>query len=736
MKHIYIVLSILLLPLLFFACLDDTYPEGNMQNTKIPLIEGGKMVSSTARTARLSATLKQENGSKVTRRGFLWSKEHITPATIEGNKNISDKEADTIDKAEFIADLTNLDNDATYYGMAYAANKKGTAYGSEFAISTIQGIGMLKTSTPEKDSINAISAVCVGNITAYGEGDILELGFILATPSQKDTLIKITTKPEEVKTWIKQDSFSYRISDLLPNTKYYVTAYALNALGVFPSSRDSFETTSGLPGVELASLVKRDFYEAEIKSVIVTEGDAPIVACGFCWSKTKEPTIDNDTIVCTNNKAEFSGILKNLIPETPYFVRAYVANKFGIVYSETDLEIRPMSDKPVVTTYQVVNTKKDTLIAGGKLMTNGANKVIKAGICWSTVAAPSIANNTGSLILELKPDSTFSGVITGLKGGVNYYFRTFVNNSNDDANVVYGNEVTYTTPAIFSPATITGVDLNPGSAAVFTIGNMGYVIGGDNRYKYSGDLLSFSTGSYKWTPLRPLTDGNQPLERKWQVAASIGNIAYVFGGMDITEALSDDFHSYNADPYINSWSKISSTGGPEPICQMAGCAFGDAIYLIGGRRDTLTNEVWSYSPDSRVWEQKDTLPERQSAGIAVVIDSVLYAGLGLNDIKSGSAGSNKLWSMAANTNEWKEETAIGSSKIIRAGVAWEGCIYVVDDGGKIWKYDPSKKEWKEKALLPVSCRSFHCMYVLDNLIYVGLGNSSQTMVTYNPIWDN
>ena len=37
---------------------------------------------------------------------------------------------------------------------------------------------------------------------------------------------------------------------------------------------------------------------------------------------------------------------------------------------------------------------------------------------------------------------------------------------------------------------------------------------------------------------------------------------------------------------------------------------------------------------------------------------------------------------------------------------------------------------------PSANRSVHCMYVLDNYIYIGLGNASNSLISYDPTWDN
>lgn len=733
MKHFYIVLSVFLLPVLFFSCLDDTYPEGEMKNIKKVVIAGDSIGKYNANSAELFARIVQENGSKVTAYGFLWSTEPSVQ-NHTGTEKVKDVPAgNRNEQGVFSILLSDLKHNSIYYAVAYAKNKVGIQYGKELTFTTTKGIGTLSTLV-FRDSVNATSALCGAKITNKGEGDLQSLGYYLSTKKEMtaNDYSSVANGKEEINKLMQADSFVYRIKGLEANTTYYIRPSVKNNYGEFPSLIDSFTTTSGLPEVGLAVLSKVDYYWADMKSKIISEGDSALIAYGFCWNTTKEPTIEDDTIQCNGNLSDFSGRLKKLIPQTRYVVKAFARNKFGVVYSKTETEVVPLSDKPTIITLEVINTAKDTLVIGGKMLAKGMNKIIKSGVCWSKNPSPRIGSKD-SITFEMRSDSTFSGTITGLRGGVKYYFKAFVNDCDDDSKAVYSaNEIEYTTPPAFAVKKITGARLFPGSPTSFVINNTGYLLGGDQYAQYSSELLSFNASSTQWESRLPLQD----LRRKWQTAISIGNMAYVFGGMEsgIDGKLVNDLYKYNSTD--NIWSKINVENGPDPICQMAGCAFDNSFYLIGGRRDTLTSEVWRYSPEELSWELQDSLPQAQSAGIAVTINNVLYAGLGLNTITGLQQGTRRLWSMEAETNKWKEETPNLESQIIRAGVAFKNKIYVVDDAGRIWIYDPTVKEWTKKGQLPESCRSYHCMFVLGDLIYIGLGNSSETMVAYNPIWDN
>ena len=97
--------------------------------------------------------------------------------------------------------------------------------------------------------------------------------------------------------------------------------------------------------------------------------------------------------------------------------------------------------------------------------------------------------------------------------------------------------------------------------------------------------------------------------------------------------------------------------------------------------------------------------------------------------------SKQLWSSTDGALTWQEETAFPGQGLLGA-VALNYYIYGVDTEGYMWRYDTQAKAWEKKAQLPSSLRSFHCMYVLSDKIYIGLGAGADTLVKYDPVWDN
>lgn len=98
----------------------------------------------------------------------------------------------------------------------------------------------------------------------------------------------------------------------------------------------------------------------------VSTGGETVIARGLCWSTSPEPTLSNDHTVSGNTEGSFTDSLTGLLPNTTYYVRAYVTINAGTAYgnqrsfiTSTDpLNGLPCPGNPTVTDYDgnVYNT--------------------------------------------------------------------------------------------------------------------------------------------------------------------------------------------------------------------------------------------------------------------------------------------------------------------------------------------------------------------------------------------
>ncbi|MDR1646369.1 MAG: hypothetical protein LBS05_11245 [Tannerellaceae bacterium] len=713
MKPIYNILPAILCAGLLYGCLDNPgLPEG-IVNGGAPEIVADSIVATKANAIEAHATIARHKGSAATEYGFYVRKENDSENRAVNAEAVPLANG-TISYNVLIDDLEPY---TTYILRAFARNDLGEGLGIELKRTTTTGLGQVETLPP--DSIHGTYALAGGQILEPGEGNLLQRGIyrsLQADMADKDTLFA----PLAV------DSFVFRIANLDTMTTYYVQAFVHNDYGIFTGNIEAFTTKNGRPEFESFTLVDWQFNDASYAADLASEGDAPLTVKGICLSENPDPDT-NDTVNLSNAAGlHFTGHITGLKPFTKYYIRAFARNEpFGTTYSNT-LEFTTHNNQPTVESIGIFSIYDGAAGVEGEVTSSGMGTITNAGYCWSTSTNPTVLN---SYTILTNSQSYFRGYITGLRGGLTYYIRAFAQNSS--GQTAYGAELTINTPPIFTQmATFTGDARIPNSPTSFVIGNTAYLTGGDKGLAFTNELMAYHS-SNQWSPVAPFPS----TARKWQTAVALSDVAYLFGGIDALSVRSNETHRYL--PSQNQWEAVATTNTPDPIHSQAAVAFGTNAYFIGGCRDTVTTEVWSFNPFSRYWDAKRPLPEPQYAGIAININGIVYVGLGLNNT-SGTTSHKRLWSTSS-FDTWTEETSLpASAGHVRGGVAYKGAIYIVDSAGAIWKYNLTEKTWTKKSTLPAGNAgdSQHCIFVLDNMIYTGLGVSQKSLLKYDPVWDN
>lgn len=76
----------------------------------------------------------------------------------------------------------------------------------------------------------------------------------------------------------------------------------------------------------------------------VTDGNTNILAKGICWSENPHPTLADNYANSGSGLGNYTSNLINLLPNTTYYVRAYVTNEVGTVYgNEISFVTAPLS---------------------------------------------------------------------------------------------------------------------------------------------------------------------------------------------------------------------------------------------------------------------------------------------------------------------------------------------------------------------------------------------------------
>ena len=136
-------------------------------------------------------------------------------------------------------------------------------------------------------------------------------------------------------------------------------------------------------------------------------------------------------------------------------------------------------------------------------------------------------------------------------------------------------------------------------------------------------------------------------------------------------------------------------------------------------------------------------PEKQFGVVSVVIDDVVYAGLGQTG--NGIAGVSyckHLWASDDVMQSWESvaDCPTEANGIIR-GVACGDRLFVLDTNLDIWRFDPGTGEWNKqntslRTTLSGGMVNNIFMFSSGNMIYIGMTNGSKRFIKYDPSWDN
>jgi len=217
--------------------------------------------------------------------------------------------------------------------------------------------------------------------------------------------------------------FTSSITNLSPNTSYYVKAYATNVVGTAYGEEVSF-TTIDVPTVNSVEILQITANSAQCRVTIVNDGGAQITARGVCWSINQNPTIADNRINEGAGTGVFTCNLGGLLPGTKYYVRAYATNSEGTVYSDqisfTTYNI------PSVTTTQTSAVTSSSAQSGGNVTNDGGTSVTARGVCWSTSQNPTTAN---SVTVNGSGIGVFTSTLTNLSSNTNYWYCAYAVNA-------------------------------------------------------------------------------------------------------------------------------------------------------------------------------------------------------------------------------------------------------------------------------------------------------------------
>ena len=177
------------------------------------------------------------------------------------------------DGGPYSATAYGLKPNTTYYVRAYATNRMGTTYGRQFPFTTA-GEALPEIVTLPATDITDWSVILCGNIEHVGYPAYSERGFCYATNTEPELSDSV-----KVVSGDGTGEFTVFVTDLEPNTTYYVRAYATNTVGTAYGDEITFTTTnSGIP-VSYVRFEKEDNYMyCTIMNIVENGGQERVLA--------------------------------------------------------------------------------------------------------------------------------------------------------------------------------------------------------------------------------------------------------------------------------------------------------------------------------------------------------------------------------------------------------------------------------------------------------------------------
>ena len=303
-----------------------------------------------------------------------------------------------------------------------------------------RSLPVLTTTTAQ--NVQYDGAICGGTIISDEGSAITARGVCYSTT------VDPTISDAKTVDGLGRGTFTSVISGLLPNTTYYVRAYAKNAFGTSYGNNITFKTLPQpvtLPVVTTtATPINITNDSATSGGTITSDGGMAITARGVCYGVNENPTVNGAKTVDGAGIGSFTSIIGSLSPNTIYHIRAYATNASGTAYGN-DLSFKTLlapPKTPVLTTTTPTKITQDSALSGGTITSDKGLAVTARGVCYSTTTNPTIAD---SKTVNGIGTGAFVSNISNLLPNTTYYVRAYATNSDGTG---YGDEKSFTTQTV------------------------------------------------------------------------------------------------------------------------------------------------------------------------------------------------------------------------------------------------------------------------------------------------
>ncbi len=242
-------------------------------------------------------------------------------------------------------------------------------------------------------------------------------------------------------------------------------------------------------------------------------------------------------------------------------------------------------------------------------------------------------------------------------------------------------------------------------------------------------LISFSilikaSSIAQWTPLQSLPS----TPRTATGSFSVGNYGYIIGGESGAGTLSD---CWKFDPSLNSWSAMPSFPGIPRTKPVSFEINGIGYYGLGS-----DNTFFSFNPSLNLWTQltSPTVPGNYWGTSYFILGTDVYFLLGSQNKVVKYNTLNDSWTQMSNFPGTVRFSGRGFSAngkgYVTCGVNTFGNPYLND----LWEYNPQSDSWTQKTSLPATGRYAFFSFSFGERGYIVGGERYNPNTTLNEFW--
>ena len=393
----------------------------------LPIVSSTGPFNITSSSIAVGGNVTSDGGSPVIARGVCWS---TVPSPSIANNYTNDGTG----LGQYFSQISPLQSSTTYYVRAYATNQYGTSYGNNIVVNTSIGSGGLATViTNSNITSTGFNASTGGDVINDGGSAVVSRGVCWAIGTTPTINNAFTVDGAGAGT------FSSTPTNLLPNTTYFVRAYATNSAGTAYGNTYSFTTLSvGHVSTQPPSNVS--YFSMTLNATLLSSGGNPILGLGFCIDTLSNPNLSSSVLLNSTQTSvgPFSKTFSQFLNNETYYIRSYATTIAGTVYGNI-IVVNTLPSIPQVQTDTVNYFSGIDANVTGSVISDGGDSVISRGTCWSTNPFPTF-NSTYTV--DGSGLGVFQSNLTGLAPSTIYYYRAYATNSSGTA---YGNNNTFTT---------------------------------------------------------------------------------------------------------------------------------------------------------------------------------------------------------------------------------------------------------------------------------------------------